>query len=188
MFSVVDRSGKVGRVEPETRTDDSGGWDSLVRRHYQRVFVSLLAMGLGPESARELCQAAWARLFEQHSAGALDRLELPGLAIRQARFLALDYRRREGAERKRIRDSIDITQVVSSGDVERDVVNRELLDRALGALGQCTPTEQNVFRLLYSRPVHSQRAAAAELGLSLQRVRQVLCELRKKIRNAISEA
>lgn len=149
--------------------------------------MSLLAMGLRPDAARELCQSTWARLIEQHARGALERLELPGVAIRQARFLALDFMRKQGSERRWLGAGVDITEVVTESDIEREVLSREMLDRTLTALGRCTEREQNVFRLLYSPPIHTHSEVAAELGLSLQRVRQILCELRKKLRGALSE-
>src|SRR5258708_7367275 len=69
-------------------------WDDAIRRHDRSVYLSVLALGLQPDRAREIVQAAWTRLIEQHGRGALAELELPGLAIRQARFLALDELRR----------------------------------------------------------------------------------------------
>src|SRR5688500_15774579 len=69
-------------------------WAGLSRRHHRRVLVALLARGIPADRARDITQETWARLVEHQGAGRLDRLELPGLAIRQATFLALDEARR----------------------------------------------------------------------------------------------
>src|SRR5512134_3705629 len=73
-------------------------WDDAIRRHDRRVYLSVLALGLPPDRAREIVQATWTRLMEQHAAGALTALDFPGLAIRQARFLALNDMQRRKVE------------------------------------------------------------------------------------------
>src|ERR1051326_3409766 len=73
-------------------------WEDAIRRHDRRVFLSVLALGLTPDRAREVAQQTWVRLMEQHARGALENLELPGLAIRQARFLALNEHQRSRTE------------------------------------------------------------------------------------------
>lgn len=73
-------------------------WDAAIRQHDRRVYLSVLALGLSADRAREISQATWTRLIEQHGRGALAKLELPGLAIRQARFLALNELRRAHRE------------------------------------------------------------------------------------------
>lgn len=69
---------------------DPERWDEEIRRFDHRVYLSVLALGLPPERAREISQAAWTRSMEKHADGGLEKLELPGLAIRQARFLGLN--------------------------------------------------------------------------------------------------
>src|SRR5690606_16376892 len=67
-------------------------WNSEMRRHGQRVVVSLLARGLRPARAKELAQEAWMRVIERHREGRLAELKLPGVVITQANFLVLDER------------------------------------------------------------------------------------------------
>src|SRR4051812_40692516 len=76
---------------------DRDAWGALIARHDHKVVVALLARGVALAQARELAHQAWIRLIAQQRAGRLDRLELPGLAIRQASFLALDAARRRAA-------------------------------------------------------------------------------------------
>lgn len=162
------------------RTGDAAAWSELVARHSHRVRVALLADGLSLDDSRELMQATWALLWEKHRAGELPRLDLPGLAISQARFLAMDLRRR-GAR------TVDAPP---DEPVPAPVVRLEAaqaLRRVEAALRTRPALHQRIFRLAVDeqRP-HVEIAAA--VGLSLQRVRQILCEVRRELRGAVDDA
>src|SRR5262249_31325925 len=75
-------------------------WNVLVQRHNHRVVLALLARGVRIDRAKDIAQEAWMRLVEQQRLGRLARLQLPGLAIAQATFLALEAARREHADRR----------------------------------------------------------------------------------------
>lgn len=168
-------------VEPmQAREPDL--WDDAIRRHDQQVFLSVLALGLAPDRAREVVQAAWTRLIEQHAKGALAELDFPGLAIRQARFLALNEYQRTKVERRVL---AAVPETPRQPDVDRVVAGREEIARVLDALERCSPTARRVFRLVYATPDGTCASAAQEVGLSLQRVRQILCETRAHIRRAL---
>ena len=158
-------------------------WDDAIRLHDRRVYLSVLALGLPPDRAREVTQQTWTRLMEQYAQGKLDQLELPGLAIRQARFLALN-------EYQRSRTELRVLAAVpepAAPDPERALASRQELERVLAALATCSPTARKVFRLVYATPGGTAAQAAKEVGLSLQRVRQILCETRRHIRRALEE-
>lgn len=157
-------------------------WNDEIRAHDRRVYLSVLALGLPPERAREITQAAWTRLIEQQAKGVLTEIELPGLAIRQARFLAYNELKRTRTEQRTL---AAVPDPPSGPDTERIVGSRQEIDRVLAALGTCTPQARNVFRLVYATPGGNAAAAAKEVGLSLQRVRQILCETRAHIRKAL---
>ena len=157
-------------------------WDSAIRQHDRRVYLSVLALGLAPDRAREIAQAAWTRLMEQHARGSLAELELPGLAIRQARFLAFNELRRTKTEARTL---AAVPDPPAAPDVERIVGSREEIERVLAALATCPANARKVFRIVYATPGGSAAMAAKELGLSLQRVRQILCETRAHIRRAL---
>jgi RNA polymerase sigma-70 factor (ECF subfamily) len=163
--------------------DEAFSWDGAIRQHDRKVYLSVLALGVQPDRAREVVQAAWTRLLEQHAKGALAELELPGLAIRQARFIALNDISRAKVE-KRVLAAVPEPP---PPDGERLVANRRDIERVLDALATCSPTAKRVFRLIYAPPGGTAATAAAELGLSLQRVRQILCETRQHIRRALHE-
>ena len=158
-------------------------WDDAIREHDRRVYLSVLALGLPPDRAREVTQMTWTRLIEQHAKGKLADLELPGLAIRQARFYALN-------EHQRVRTEMRVLAAVpepTAGDPERALANREELERVLAALETCSPQARRVFRLVYATPGGTAQAAAQAVGLSLQRVRQILCETRAHIRKELAK-
>ena len=170
----------MGQLQPEQRD----AWSDAIRQHDRRVVLSLLAMGLPPDAAREIAQAAWTRLMEKHAAGEIDELRLPGLAIRQARFLALD----SFARGTRERSNLSVVPDPPAGpDLEQEVDSRRRLDKAMQVLSGCSPMARRVFRLVYGSPRLSHADAAREVGLSLQRVRQTLCETRRVLRRALAE-
>lgn len=168
---------------------DRSAWSRLIARHDRRVLLSLLARGVRVDRARELAQETWLRLYERHRRGELPRLELPGLAIVQAGFLAANERRREQRPSPRS-SSTEGPREPASGEpgAEDRVIRREELERARAALARLPAGARRVFELLYQNPGLSHAEAAARLGLSTQRVTQVLCEVRKHLRAAIQGA
>ncbi len=164
---------------------DTAAWNALIARHNHRVILTLVASGVAADRARDLAQEVWLRLLEQQRKGRLSTLVLPGLALKQARFLALELRRKSAVEQRA--DEQSAHELVDPGPgAESRVVGEEQLARALNALDACHPTAQRVFSAVYEDPDRPQIEVAREVGLSLQRVRQVLCEVRKKLRDALS--
>ena len=157
-------------------------WDDAIRRHDRRVYLSVLALGLAPDRAREIVQATWTRLMEQHAAGALTTLDFPGLAIRQARFIALNDMQRRKVE---MRVLAAVPESAPEPGIDRGIASREQVERVLDALDGCSPTAKQVFRHVYATPGGNCASAAQAVGLSLQRVRQILCETRNHIRRAL---
>ncbi|HVY45327.1 MAG TPA: sigma factor-like helix-turn-helix DNA-binding protein, partial [Minicystis sp.] len=155
-------------------------WDALIARHDRRVVLSLVARGVRLDRARDLAQETWARLVAQQRAGKLERLDLPGLAIAQAAFLARDEARR----RRAASDAAPIDAVVELADpaapADERLASREHLDRARAELERCSPAARRVFEAVYEDPDAPHAEAAARLGLSVQRVRQTLCEVRAR--------
>jgi RNA polymerase sigma-70 factor (ECF subfamily) len=157
-------------------------WNDAIRKHDRQVYLSVLALGLTPDRAREVTQAAWTRLIEQQAAGKLAEIELPGLAIRQARFFALNEHQRAKLE-LRVLAAVPDSQ---PPDPERALASRQELERVIGALAGCSPMARKVFKLVYATPGGNAASAAQTVGLSLQRVRQILCETRAQIRKEIA--
>jgi DNA-directed RNA polymerase specialized sigma24 family protein len=157
-------------------------WADAIASHDRSVFLSVLALGLAPDRAREVTQAAWTRLLERDSEQPLDRVELPGLAIRQARFIALNDLHR-GKTEKRVLAAVPDPPAEPA--IDRVVASRQEIDRVLDALATCSPTAKRIFHIVYATPGGSAATAAREVGLSLQRVRQILCETRAHIRRTM---
>jgi RNA polymerase sigma-70 factor (ECF subfamily) len=161
---------------------DQQVWDQAIRQHDRKVFLSLLALGLTPDRAREVAQTAWTKLMEQHASGGLAELRFPGLAIKQARYIALNEAKREQTG---LRVLAAVPNSSEPASLESEVGSRQELGLILDALATCSPMAKRIFRLVYAEPHHSHAEAAKEVGLSLQRVRQILCETRKQIKNSV---
>jgi RNA polymerase sigma factor (sigma-70 family) len=169
---------------------DRRAWDALISRHHRRVVVSLLAKGLRADRAHELAQESWARLIQQQQRGLLTELRLPNLALTQAAFLAADEARR--SRREAISGTVEELSerqqpVDPAVSAERRLLSEEQLSRAHKALADCSPSARNVFLLACDGQELPHAEVAARVGLSVQRVRQILCEVRKKLRTALEE-
>lgn len=161
---------------------DARAWSVLVERHNHRVVLSLLAGGVRADRARDVAQDAWVRLWEQQRRGKLSALVLPALAITQARFLAIEHARRIDVTRPSAEEPAIRWVPDPAPGAEERIVGGEQLRRAQAALDACHPTAQRVFRAVYDDPDKPHADVAREVGLSLQRVRQIVCEVRKKLR------
>ena len=169
---------------------DREAWNTLISRHQHRVVVSLLARGVRVDRARELAQETWARLIQQQQKGLLSELRLPHLAITQAAFLAADEARR--VRREALQGPMEELPeaqhpVDPTASAERRLLSEEQLTRAREALGQCSASAQKVFHLACDGQELPHAEVAARVGLSVQRVRQILCEVRKKLRGVLEE-
>lgn len=157
-------------------------WAALIAEHDHHVVLALLARGERLGRARELAHDAWSAIYEAHRAGRLPRLELPGLVIRQATFLALDGHR----ERRWPTLEVEALQVAApQSSPEAAAAAREALALTGSALERCPPRAREVFSTALAHPELDHAALAQRLGLSLQRVRQTLHEVRTRLRQAL---
>lgn len=178
------------REEPATRRPvevEEVPWDALMRRHGRRVVVALVSRGIPLERAKELAQDAWLRVIDRHRAGLIPELQLPGLIITQASFLARDDLRRE-ERRARLDEPRQHGAPMVALDLEQQLDARHRLRVVRGVLDQASPSARRVFGLLYGERALSPTEVAAELGLSVQRVRQIVCELRKRMRAELTDS
>lgn len=167
------------------RVGDRAAWQRLIEQHDRSVRLFLLSRGIPADRARELAQQTWLRLLEQSERGRLAELKLPGLAFRQAAFLASDERRRAQAGSSLPSSSVEQPADPDGGALEERLISREQLARAGRALAACSPSAQRVFRAVYESPERPHAEIAGELRLSVQRLRQVLCEVRRTLRDAM---
>jgi RNA polymerase sigma-70 factor (ECF subfamily) len=179
--------------QTESPAEDAGtsaevDWAAHIRVHGRRVVLALVAAGFSFERARDLAGEAWTRLIEKHRSGRITDIRLPGLAIVQARFLAWQERRRErrlAAPPAEAGDDPERLLVDHNPTPEQRVLTRQQAERALAVIATLPPSAQRLFRMLARDPGVSHAHIAEVLGLSLQRVRQILCELRKTVRIAL---
>ncbi len=160
-------------------------WDELIALHGRRVVVSLLARGLPLDRAKELADDAWVRIIQQHRGGRLKELRIPGLVIVQALWMLRDDRRRT-MRREALGALVgNDPATLAESDVEERLLAREQLRQVIKVVEGAPPTARRVFELTYGEPPRSAGEVAEVLGISVQRVRQVACELRKRIRAAL---
>jgi DNA-directed RNA polymerase specialized sigma24 family protein len=161
-------------------------WDAVARTHNRRVVVHLLSRGLSLDDAEDVAQRTWARLIALDRAGRLAYVEMPGLALTQARFLAGTLRREKNGERI-VDDDEPLALVVDDKiDAERAVLARDRVARAIAELERAPSSALRVFRRVLDDPPPTHAQIAQELGLSEQRVRQIVCETRARLRRALA--
>jgi RNA polymerase sigma-70 factor (ECF subfamily) len=176
------------RVTPLALAGDREAWNVLIKRHERGVLVRLLARGVRVDRAKDILQDTWARLIEQQREGRLDRLELPGLAIAQAMYLAMEEARRQ-ARNLPIEEAPEVALLSDPRpSIEERLTSRADLDRAVDELGRCSPQARRIFAMVYDEPGTPQAEAAKAVGISVQRVRQSLCEVRARLRAAMERS
>lgn len=169
----------AGAVEQAALRGERTAWSSLITKYERRVVLSLIAAGVPAPQAREFANDAWLRLMQQAAAGRLEYLQLPGLVVRQALFLA------RAAVRRPTAATAPLEAIASSQ--EEVYFARERLERARARVETLPASARSIFLLLYGEPQLSHAEVAARVGLSLQRVRQILCEVRKTLRDELDE-
>lgn len=161
-------------------------WAREYDAHHHTVVLALLANGVRLAEARELAHDAWARLFEKDSEARLERLELPGLIIRQAFFLLIERRRRASTQARRDEGLDRAVKLAAHQPTPEDVVSgRQVLGVVTRALATSSPRGQSVMSAIVSGPDALHEQLARHEGISLQRFRQVLCEVRSQLRAAL---
>ncbi|MEM9462007.1 MAG: sigma-70 family RNA polymerase sigma factor [Myxococcota bacterium] len=168
---------EVARREPVEEIP----WNEMMRRHGRRVVVALVSRGVPLERAKELAQDAWMRVIDRHRAGLIREVSLPGLIITQAGFLARDDMRRTERRARLGEPNRQASRDVAL-DLEQQLDARQQLRVVRSVLDRASPNARRVFELLYGEKALTPNETAAELGLSVQRVRQIVCEIRKRIR------
>jgi RNA polymerase sigma factor (sigma-70 family) len=178
-------SGMSENLEARALQGDERAWNALIAQHSRRVRIGLLAKGAKPELAQDLMQETWMRLIRQQRAGKFEELRLPGLAVRQADFLLRSHRRRPAQRVEELDDPDNFAVVVDeAADPEQVVLDRQQLAVAMEALEECSPRSRRIF-LDVQRDGLTAAEGALRFGISVQRVRQTLCEVRKKLRVAL---
>jgi RNA polymerase sigma-70 factor (ECF subfamily) len=161
-------------------------WDALMKRHGRRVVVSLIGQGIPVDRANDLAQDAWLKIIAQYRAGRLPELKMPGLVIAQATYLARDDRRR--TQRRGTVETTGAAEAADTRVLERRVAARQELRRVLEIVASSYPNARRVFTLAYGSKAKTAPEIADELGISCQRVRQILCELRRQMRDELGGA
>jgi RNA polymerase sigma-70 factor (ECF subfamily) len=193
-----DRQGAAQRSDEELATlalqGSAEAWSEIARRHTRRVVVSLLARGMSLQTAEDLTQEAWIRLMQRQREGGLRSMRLPGLAVAQAGWLAREESRTRLRREAIVGVSLPLSEatggdepVAPDAGPEQTAVGRECLEMVVAELRRCPSRAQQVFREVYGPAEASHADVARRLGLSVQRVRQIVCEVRARLRRALED-
>jgi RNA polymerase sigma-70 factor (ECF subfamily) len=176
------------RVSALALSGDRDAWNVLIQRHQRTLRLRLLARGVRVDRVNDILQDTWARLIQQQREGRFDRLDLPGLAMTQAMFLAMEDARRS-SKNVPIEEAPEV-DVLSDPhpSIEQRLSLRDDLDRAAVELGRCSPQARRVFAMVYDDPGTPHAVAAKQAGISVQRLRQTLCEVRARLRAAMERS
>lgn len=163
------------------------GSDDAFRTLYRAYVrpVYWIAHGLvgNPADAEEVTQetflAAWRKLPGMELAG---ESLLPWLAT-ICRFQSANRIRRQQRDRAHTAAAAEET-LPATVDVERQVVQSQLVDRILREVATLSPLDQQIFRLCAAEG-YAYQAAAEELGVSHGVVRNRLSRIRTRLRTAV---
>lgn len=175
-------------------TGSAAAWDEIVRRHGRRLIVALLARGVPLDRAEDMAQETWMQLIKQQRAGRLATLQLPGLAIAQAMWLVREASRTERRHEAVVGRGVLQSSIAASfdaldpqPDAEERTIQAERLETVRNTLSQCSLRARRVFEAVYGPRGRTHEETAQEVALSVQRVRQILCETRARMRDALAE-
>ena len=171
MSALVETDDLLARA----RAGESEAWGRLAQRSSHRVLVALLAEGFRLDESQDLAQEAWTAIWLKHQRGEFVTLELPGLVIAHARFLAKNLRRRSQ------RPGPQPAEPEVSPGAERRLGAAQALRRVQDALKVRSAQQQRIFRDAVEE-LRPHAAIAEAEGLSVQRVRQILWEVRRALR------
>jgi RNA polymerase sigma factor (sigma-70 family) len=165
----------------------AGGSDAAFRalyRAYARPVYWLAHSLVGtPSDAEDVLQetfvAAWRKLPGLELAG---ESLLPWL-VTICRFQCANRIRRQQRDRAHTVASVDDT-LPATVDVEKQVVDRVLVERVIAEVGTLSALDQQIFRLCAAEGFAYQ-AAADELGVSHGVVRNRLSRIRTQLRSSI---
>ena len=167
------------RVLEAARTGDRGAWSTIVGRYNALVLGIFIGYAIARPRAVELCQDLWLRLYLKARDGLLKALRMPGLAVREARFRALDELRGARTDTESV-DEMEAFAIEAPSAEEQTARRTELA--AARRMVSALPTRQR--EVLVARVVHGQSTAqvAQALGISQARTKQTLCAARARMR------
>lgn len=177
----------IARGDAELVAAAASGSEHAFRTLYRAYVrpVYWLAHGLlgDPGEAEDVAQetflVAWRKLPELELAG---ESLLPWL-ITICRFQSANRIRRRQRERRHTTEA-DTADVADTVDVERQVVQSDLVERILAAVGSLSPLDQDIFRLCAAEG-YAYQAAADRLGVTHGTVRNRLSRIRTFVRSSV---
>jgi RNA polymerase sigma-70 factor (ECF subfamily) len=185
---ATDQSGHRSRhssgLDPATveaaRTGDRRAWSVVIRRYQTLILSIFMGFSIAHPRAVEMGQELWLKLYLRARKGLIEILTLPGLAVREARFRALDELRGQ----RRAGPMIDLEDVVleaSTPSLEERASRKAELALVQKMLLTLPPRQRQVMLLAGVRGTpHAE--VARELGISTVRAKQTLSDARQRLR------
>jgi RNA polymerase sigma factor (sigma-70 family) len=162
------------------RVGDRQAWSVVILRYNTLILSIFLGFAIARPRSMELSQDLWLKLYLRARKGLLKILTLPGLAVREARFRALDELRGN----KRAGPTADLEDVVleAPSPTAEEQISRQkdlaLARRMLRAL----PARQRQVIVLAGIRGKPHAEVAEELGISTVRAKQTLSDARQRLR------
>ena len=181
---IKPRSRDSSALDPATveaaRTGDRAAWSTVVARYHTRVVSIFIGYAIAHARATELSQDVWLKLFLRARQGLIEVLSLPGLAIREARYRALDELR--GLRRSGpVADLDSVPLEAPEPSAEEQASRKSELHQARRML-RALPKRQKQVMLLAAVRGTPHAEVAAQLGISTVRAKQTLSDARQRLR------
>lgn len=165
-----------GSLEERALAGDKAAWNILIKKHEFLVLNHILRQKVPLSKAREILQEVWIILFSKRQQ--LSSLHLPGLAIRQADFLVLDFygmvKTEEELDEKNSRQSHDLEDIIRIREILSD------------CLSQLSDRNRQIFDYTYQDGKSSEEIAKLT-GLTAPHVRKIRSEIRKQIKELLEQ-
>jgi DNA-directed RNA polymerase specialized sigma24 family protein len=176
MLRELERTVQVPRPEPD--------WGALAHAHDRVVWLYLLKRRVPPDRAQDLKQEVWIALIQKWRSGELTYIQMPGVALWQARLLV---RRGPGGRDIPTDNVLELADKwrERQGESEALILDRAELQRALTIVARSPKTTRSVFQHTYRGPGMSPEQVAATVGISVQHLRKILSKLRKALRGSV---
>lgn len=180
-----------GEAEARALSGDQSAWNELIQRHTPRVIAYLRSWegAIAGHAPQDIAQEAWTRLWTRVMDGVRGTrapvlsLELPGLALAQARFVALELARRKGAQEHGDDEQLErVPAAASSPDAQVHARAQLLKLRALVAT--LPERDRQAWELRYLKHLDTPEIAEI-MGISPGAVRMAVSRSRKVLSAAL---
>ena len=161
---------------------DRRAWDAIIHAYHDTVSGHVRIRGASTAESEDIAQATWLRLWWKVKNALLLELVVPALPKHQAMFLLLSYWRKG----KDILLDTDDDGVGTSGGKATGAEDQVLIEEIRAYVRKHSERDYYIYVNFIEMEASAAEVATA-LGITVQRVRQRACELRKLIHSYTEE-